>query len=75
MFKFLEDSCNREGVQTLCVFKPEVVRGPVQDEAHGEVESFVGKVRVSGGQLQQIAYSSWLKFFSPLSHSVQMVNA
>jgi hypothetical protein len=54
VFGWFEGCLNRSGVLSLCVFKPEVIK-----------ESG----RVVGGQAMEFAYSTWLKWFSPLSHS------
>lgn len=54
VFGWFEDQLNRSGVRSLCVFKPEVIRD---------------NGKVFGGQQAAVAYSSWLKFFTPLSHS------
>ena len=56
VFGWFEDSLNRSGVLSLCVWKPEFV---------GEKDG-----KVHGGQQREVAYSSWLRFFTPLSHSV-----
>lgn len=55
VFGWFEASLNRSGVLSLCVFRPEVIH-----------ESG----RVTGGQQNEaVAYSTWLKFFCPLSSS------
>lgn len=53
---------NRSGVLSLCVFKPEVIK----EQGHASD-------RVCGGQQSEVAYSTWLKFYSPLSHSCNEV--
>lgn len=68
VFGWFEGSLNRGGVLALCVFRPEVIRKPLVDDWN---ESAVGKERLSGGQQQSVAYSTWLKFYTPLSHSWQ----
>ncbi len=54
VFGWFEAGLNRSGVLSLCVFRPEKV-------------SESG--RHSGGQKMEVAYSTWLRFFTPLSHS------
>lgn len=67
VFAWFEAGLNRSGVLTLCVFRPEVIKRPLVNDF---VEGSVGKERLSGGQHSEVAYSSWLRFYSPLSHSV-----
>lgn len=59
VFEWFEGSLNRSGVLSLCVFKPEVIKDKGHDGS-----------KVVGGQQQEVAYRTWLKFFTPLSHSV-----
>ena len=56
--------CNRSGVLSLCVFRPEVIK------AAGFTGGEAGAARVTGGQHDGAgSLATWLKFWSPLSHS------
>lgn len=62
LFPVFEGWLNRSGVLSLCVFKPEVIKD----------KGYAGD-KVVGGQQQEVAYSTWLRFYSPLSHSANEV--
>jgi hypothetical protein len=54
-FNWLEEMAgSRVGVLSLCVFKPEVI--------HEDGKAF-------GGQRKEVAYRTWLEWYTPLGHS------